>query len=123
MRTSPRRVTAPCRGVRDPAMRPNKVVFPHPDGPTMATSSPRDTSSDRSRITSGPPKSWETHSRVTVLSLIPPPHAREGGQPEQEPVEADADQSNHDHLRHEQVHPQAVARIPDGEPQPVPPRD
>src|SRR6185369_6772675 len=95
------------------------VVLPHPEGPTMATNSPRSTSSEKSRSTSTAPNDLTTASSLSGLSFIPPPHAWDSGQLHQYPINDDADDADHHHPRYQQVHAQSIARVPDGEAQSV----
>src|SRR4051812_19907586 len=123
MRICPRLMTRPEVGLSKPASRLSSVVLPHPDGPTMATNSPAATSSEKSLRTSVAPKEREMASRLSGLSFITPAYARHLGQLQEEPVNQNADEPDDDHIDDEQVHAQAVARIPDGETQSVLPGD
>src|SRR5215468_10281416 len=106
----------PVVGRSKPESRFNKVVFPHPEGPTSATNSPRSTSRDMSRNTSTAPKDLHTVSRRKGLSLISPPYARDLRQLHEDSVDRHSDDSDHDHSRYQQIHSQPIARVPDCEP-------
>src|SRR5262245_39230454 len=123
MRRRPEVITRPLEGCSKLENRLSSVVLPHPDGPTMATNSPRSISSEMSRNTSTAPKDFETPSSLSGLSLIPPPHARNPGQLHENSIDDYPDGADHDHPRDEQIHAQAVARVPDREAQPIAARD
>jgi hypothetical protein len=58
-----------CRwsGVRGRAIRRRVVVFPHPDGPSNTTNSPRSTARLKSRTAGTPRKTLETECRLRAL--------------------------------------------------------
>src|SRR5215204_5458361 len=123
MRARPSRLMAPDDGRSSPESRLSSVVLPHPEGPTTATNSPREISSERGLRTSTAPKERETFSRRSSLSLIAPTHTGNPRELDEEAVDDYADHSDDRHPDDEQVHPQPVARVPDGEAQPVPAGD
>src|SRR6266700_7203019 len=57
---APANAISPDDGARSPAIRPNRLLFPAPLGPTMPTRSPAPTSSDRLSATTTLPKLLET---------------------------------------------------------------
>src|SRR5207253_446118 len=64
--------TVPRDGTSSPARRPSSVVFPLPDGPTMATNAPCGTSNETSRSTASgrPPLTYSlVNSRATSMRL------------------------------------------------------
>src|SRR5882724_8912706 len=119
MRSCPSRSITPDEGRSYPDSTFSSVVFPHPDGPTTATNSPRAISRDRSRSTSTAPNECETCSSRNGLSLITPPDTGDLGQAHQHAIDGDTDGADHDHLRHQHIHAQAVARVHHGKSQTV----
>src|ERR1700759_1311541 len=123
MRIWPVMLTFPPVGWSKPEIRLSSVVLPHPDGPTMATNSPCAISSEKPRNTSTVPNDLLTFSSLRGLVFISPPHARNFCQLHENPINGDANDADHDHTCDQQIHAQAVARVPDRKPQPVAARD
>ena len=57
---------APASGRSNPATRRSSVVFPHPDGPRSATTSPRSTQSEAWSTATTSPKRFVTPSRRII---------------------------------------------------------
>src|SRR4051812_17733453 len=119
MRTLPWLVITPADGFSNPERTLRSVVFPQPEGPTMATNSPAEISKLSSFRTSSSPKAFPTRSNPNALSLISPTHTGDPGQAHQSTIDRHAGQTDHDHLHHQDVSAQAVARIHHREPQTV----
>src|ERR1700730_8663018 len=119
MRTRPEHSTRPDDGLRKPENRLSSVVLPHPEGPTTATNSPREISRERSRNTSTAPKLTEPSSTRNGLSFISPSDTTNLREPHQYTIDYHADHADDDHSCDQQIHPQAVARVPNGESQTV----
>src|SRR5580658_7705330 len=69
----PAKRTSPAPGARSPEMRPNRLVLPAPFGPTIPTTSPEPTASDRSSaMTTWPNRfdTWSSSSSVVIRSLV-----------------------------------------------------
>src|SRR5215210_612739 len=98
MRTRPVLLTRPLSGLSKPASRLSSVVLPQPDGPTMATNSPRLMSSVKSLKTSTPPNEREIDSKLSGLSFISPTYARYFGQLQKQAVNHHAYQADDDHV-------------------------
>src|SRR3982750_1582885 len=72
-RSTPSRITVPLDGVSSPASSPSSVVFPLPDGPTMATNAPCGTANETSRNTvSWCVPLWNSlvNSRATSMRIL-----------------------------------------------------
>src|SRR6266550_2644800 len=123
MRTRPEHITLPDDGLRKPENRLSSVVFPHPEGPTTATNSPRNISRERSRKTSTEPKLTEASAIRNGLSLISPSDAANLREPHQNAIDHHADYADNDHSGNQEIHSRAVARVPNCKPQPVTPCD
>src|SRR6267378_3390505 len=101
MRTRPEQTTMPDDGLRKPENRLSSVVFPHPEGPTTATNSPRAISNERCRNTSTEPKLTEPSSMRSGLSIIAPSDAANLREPHQDAVDHHADYADDDHAGHQ----------------------
>src|SRR5689334_23036562 len=123
MRATPERSTYPALGRSCPDRRFRIVVFPQPDGPTIATNSPSQISSDKGRRTSIAPKRCETPSRRRRLFLITPPDTWDMGQPDEDAIEKHTDRADHYHFCYQEVHSQSIARVHYSESQAVPTRN
>src|SRR6266550_7651688 len=123
MRTRPEHITLPDDGLRKPENRLSSVVFPHPEGPTTATNSPRNISRERSRKTSTEPKLTEASAIRNGLSFISPSDAANLREPHQDTIDHHADYADNDHSGDQQIHSQAVARVPDCKTQSIAPGD
>src|SRR6516162_6895195 len=70
----PAKRTSPAPGARSPEMRPNRLVLPAPFGPTIPTTSPGPTASDRSSAMTTRPNRFVTCSRsssgLVISSLV-----------------------------------------------------
>src|SRR6267142_3228453 len=119
MRTRPEQITRPDEGLRKPENRLSNVVFPHPEGPTTATNSPRQISSERWRNTSTEPKLTEASSIRNGLSFITPSDALNLREPHQDAIDHHADYADNEHSGNQEIHAQAVASVPDCKAQPV----
>src|ERR1043166_9064325 len=95
--------TFPVVGLSKPESRLSSVVLPHPEGPTRATNSPRAIASEKSRSTSTASNDLPTASRLSGLSFISPPDARNLCQLHQDTVDDHADDTDHDHACNQQV--------------------
>src|ERR1044071_8954783 len=113
MRICPEVITFPVEGCSKLENRLSSVVLPHPEGPTMATNSPRSISSVRSRSTSTAPNDLQTRSRLSGLSFISPLNAWNLGQLHENSINGHANDANHDHPCDQQIHAQTIARVPD----------
>src|SRR6185503_18363502 len=111
---------APLVGRSYPESRFSKVVFPHPDGPTTATNSPRLISNESFCRTVRVPKLRETSLTRMRLSLIAPPHAWDARQLDEQPIDDNPDQSDNHHSDYDQVVPEAVSGVPYEKAEPVP---
>src|SRR4029450_7712398 len=72
-RSTPSRITVPRDGVSSPASSPSSVVFPLPDGPTIATNAPWGTANETSRSTvSWCEPLWNSlvNSRATSMRIL-----------------------------------------------------
>src|SRR5882672_3743022 len=99
MRTRPEQITLPEVGLRKPENRLSSVVFPHPEGPTTATNSPRDISKERCWNTSTEPKLTEASLISNGLSFITPSDAANLREPHQYAIDHHADYTDNDHPR------------------------
>src|ERR1700752_4979254 len=69
----PAKRTSPAPGARSPEMRPNRLVLPAPFGPTIPTTSPEPTASDRSSAMTTRPNrfvTWSSSSSVLVIRSL-----------------------------------------------------
>src|SRR6266576_87494 len=113
MRTRPEHITLPNDGLRKPENRLSRVVFPHPEGPTTATNSPLVICRERLRNTSTEPKLTEASSMRNGLSFISPSDAANLRESHQDAIDHHANYANNDHSGNQEIHSQAVARVPD----------
>src|SRR5215469_2593041 len=67
----PAKRTSPAPGARSPEMRPNRLVLPAPFGPTIPTTSPGPTASDRSSAMTTRPNRFVTLSSSSSGLVIP----------------------------------------------------
>src|SRR5579859_7865318 len=114
---------APSDGSWRPERMLSSVVLPHPEGPTIATNSPGEISSERLRKTSIGPNDLHTRSSKKALALITPPDARDALQLYEHTIDGYAHQSDYEHLDYKYVGTQTIPGIHDGEAQTVAPRD
>src|SRR3569832_2308532 len=101
LRNAPSTCTPPASGARKPAMMFMSVVLPQPDGPTIATNSPSETSKFRSLMTSRRPLSDGNPLRMPCREIlegprparsvgISPPHDLHALEHAHDPVERQA---------------------------------
>src|SRR5262245_47451058 len=99
-RGTPSITTVPAAGRVNAAIRFSSVVFPHPEGPTIATNSPSRTLKLTLSMTSSRPLSkanpLET-SHTSILVRIAPPYPPHPFQQAHQPIERQADQADDDH--------------------------
>src|SRR5215813_5347065 len=105
-RGTPSITTAPASGRMNPAIRFRSVVFPQPEGPTIATNSPSRTLKLTLSMTSSRPLS-ETNpletSRTSILVRIAPPDPAHFLQQPHQPIERQTDQADDDHAGDHQI--------------------
>src|SRR5262249_19691627 len=105
-RGTPSITTVPASGRMNPAIRFSSVVFPHPEGPTIATNSPSRTLKLTLSMTSSRPLSkanpLET-SHTSILVRIAPPYPPHPFQQAHQPIERQADQADDDHAGDHQI--------------------
>src|SRR5262249_4896834 len=90
----------------------SSVVFPQPEGPTIAKVSRFCNSNEIFPITERSPYAWTMLSSTMTLSLITPPNAGNSRESHEHAIDDYADEAYRNHGHDEQIHAKPVSRVP-----------